>query len=40
MSDKTSFYPELARDIAAAGRLGVLLPGLARSRRRSSRAST
>ena len=29
MSDKTSFYPELARDIApAAGRLGVLLPGL------------
>src|ERR1700693_61877 len=29
MSDKTSFYPELARDIAPAqGRLGVLLPGL------------
>ena len=29
MSDKTSYYPELARDIAApAGKLGVLLPGL------------
>src|SRR5258706_6165966 len=29
MSDKTSFYPELARDIAPpAGKLGVLLPGL------------
>src|SRR5437667_6751197 len=29
MSDKTSFYPELAKDIAPpAGRLGVLLPGL------------
>ena len=29
MSDRTSFYPELARDIApAGGRLGVLLPGL------------
>jgi myo-inositol-1-phosphate synthase len=29
MSDRTSFYPELARDIAPAqGRLGVLLPGL------------
>jgi myo-inositol-1-phosphate synthase len=29
MSDRTSFYPELARDIAPAeGKLGVLLPGL------------
>ena len=29
MSDRTSFYPELAREIAPAeGRLGVLLPGL------------
>jgi myo-inositol-1-phosphate synthase len=29
MSDQTSFYPELARDIAPAqGKLGVLLPGL------------
>jgi myo-inositol-1-phosphate synthase len=29
MSDKTSFYPELARDIAPPeGKLGVLLPGL------------
>jgi myo-inositol-1-phosphate synthase len=29
MSDRTSYYPELARDIAApAGKLGVLLPGL------------
>ena len=29
MSDQTSFYPELARDIAPArGRLGVLLPGI------------
>jgi len=29
MSDRTSYYPELAKDIAApAGRLGVLLPGL------------
>jgi myo-inositol-1-phosphate synthase len=29
MSDRTSFYPELARDIAPAqGSLGVLLPGL------------
>ncbi|MGH9369085.1 MAG: inositol-3-phosphate synthase, partial [Thermoanaerobaculia bacterium] len=29
MSDRTSFYPELARDIApAGGALGVLLPGL------------
>src|SRR5207244_10933622 len=29
MSDKTSFYPELAKDIVPpAGRLGVLLPGL------------
>jgi myo-inositol-1-phosphate synthase len=29
MSDRTSFYPELAKDIAPAkGRLGVLLPGI------------
>ena len=29
MSDQTSFYPELAKDIAPArGRLGVLLPGI------------
>jgi myo-inositol-1-phosphate synthase len=29
MSDRTSFYPELARDIAPAdGKLGVLIPGL------------
>ncbi len=29
MTDRTSFYPELARDIAPAeGKLGVLLPGL------------
>jgi myo-inositol-1-phosphate synthase len=29
MSDRTSFYPELARDIAPAdGKLGVLLPGM------------
>jgi myo-inositol-1-phosphate synthase len=29
MSDRTSFYPELARDIVPArGKLGVLLPGL------------
>ncbi|MGH9399821.1 MAG: inositol-3-phosphate synthase, partial [Thermoanaerobaculia bacterium] len=29
MTDRTSFYPELERKIApAAGKLGVLLPGL------------
>ena len=29
MTDRTSFYPELARDIAPAeGPLGVLIPGL------------
>ena len=29
MSEQSSFYPELARDIAPAkGKLGVLLPGM------------